>query len=229
MVRGELSGIYLGIEFYPCLQNNSLSWHCWFIWREIFGMKVPGSCVFGVLRKKVSEWSSLVEQNVNNAAYYPHNRLINCLECQKRLTRSTLLPEWSCTWHKTSRCQGRIRWWLWGRCSWRCSSCCHTGATAARWSWMRTGSGGTRRWWRCSRSQHTGLWWWLCSPHLWSNRVMSAEEQTDDFTLWTQAKVSCGVFRYTALSLQWATCIIYSAKNSILSKLFSTCPQMCSF
>lgn len=143
-------------------------------------MKVPGSCLFGVLRKKASQWSSLAEQNVNNAAYYPRNRLINYLECQKRLTHSTLLPEWSCTWHKTSRCQGRIHWWLWGRCSWRCSSCCRTGATAARWSWMRTGSGGTRRWWHCSRSRHTGLWWWPCNPHLWSNRVMSAEEQADD-------------------------------------------------
>lgn len=165
-------------EFHLYLQNNSIIWH-WFIWRQIFGMKVPGSSLFRVLHKKVSLWSNLVEQNVNNAVCYSRNRPKNNLECQKTLTRSTLLPEWSCTWHKTSRCQGRIRWWLWGRCSWRCSSCSHTGATAAHWSWMRTGSGGTRRWWRCSRSQHTGLWWWLCSPHLRSNRVMSAGEQAD--------------------------------------------------
>lgn len=96
--------------------------------------------------------------------------LANCWEHQKRLTRSTLLPVWSCTWRRKSHCPGRSCWWPWGQCSWGCSRCCHTGATAARWSWRRTGSGGTRRWWRCSRSQRTGRWRWLCIPHLRTRR-----------------------------------------------------------
>lgn len=121
--------------------------------------------------------------------------LANCWEGQKRLTRSTLLKAWSCTWRRTSRCPGRSCWWPWGRCSWGCSSCCHTGATAARWSWRRTGSGGTRRWWRCSRSQRTGRWRWLCIPHLQSQHKVWVQE--------TNISWSFGFFRWTVSSLQW--------------------------
>lgn len=69
-------------------------------------------------------------------------------------------------------CQGQIHWWLWDQCSSDCSSCCHIWAMAARWSWRRTGSRGTRQWWHCSRSQHTGLWGSPCSQHLRNTELL---------------------------------------------------------
>lgn len=103
-----------------------------------------------------------------------------CSDFLKSLTHSTLLPGWSCTWRKKFHCQGQIRWWIWGRCSSDCSSCCHIWATAARWSWRRTGSAGTRQWWHCSRSLHTGLWGSQCSPHLKNMGLLVRDIKNDD-------------------------------------------------
>lgn len=83
----------------------------------------------------------------------------------KSLTHSTLLQGWSCAWRMIFW-WGWICWHLWGKCSSGCSSCCHRWAMAAHLSLRNTGSGATRRWWHCSRSQHTGQWQSQCSPHL---------------------------------------------------------------
>lgn len=92
----------------------------------------------------------------------------NCKATEQKifgLTRRTLQPVCSCTWHRIHYPR-RCHWWALDMCSWGCSTSYYNRARAAYSSMKQISNTETRLWWRCSKSPHTMQWRSQCSPRL---------------------------------------------------------------
>lgn len=88
------------------------------------------------------------------------------IQINLRLTRRTLRPVCSCTWHRRFCYPRRCHWCVVVLCSWGCSMGYYTWARAAHLSMRQISNTVTKLWWRCSKSPRTMLWWSQCTQRL---------------------------------------------------------------